>query len=82
VDTNLCSVHQLEEESILHALWSCPGAQDVWGFGPMCFQKCSLLVDNFAMLFGLLSNRLNQDQLALMAMMVRKIWFRRNVLIF
>jgi hypothetical protein len=48
----------------------------------MCFQKCSLLVDNFALLFDLLSNRLNQDQMVLMAVMARKIWFRRNALIF
>jgi hypothetical protein len=32
------------------------------------------------MLFDLLFNRLNQDQMALMATMARKIWFRRNAL--
>jgi hypothetical protein len=82
VGTNLCPMCQIEEESVLHALWSYPGAQDVWGLGLMCFQNCSLLVDNFALLFDLLSNRLNHDQMTLMAVMARKIWFRRNALIF
>jgi hypothetical protein len=39
VDNNLCPVCLLEEESVVHALWDCSGAQDVWGLGPMCFQK-------------------------------------------
>jgi hypothetical protein len=40
VDNALCPCCNLVEESIVHALWNCPGPQDVWGCGPILFQKC------------------------------------------
>jgi hypothetical protein len=50
----------------------------------MCFQKCAcaMLGDNFTLLFVFLSNRLNIEQMVLMALVARKIWFRRNAFIF
>jgi hypothetical protein len=59
VDNNFCPVCHLAEEIVFHAIWGCPGAQDVWGHGPMCFQKCAMLGDNFTLLFVFFSDRLN-----------------------
>jgi hypothetical protein len=40
VEDDLCPCCKIQEESIIHALWSCPSTQDVWGCGPITFQKC------------------------------------------
>jgi hypothetical protein len=40
VENDLCPCCHSEVESVIHALWECPGAQDVWGCGPILFQKC------------------------------------------
>ncbi|XP_062171126.1 uncharacterized protein LOC133876913 [Alnus glutinosa] len=40
VENDICPCCQLDVESVIHALWCCPGAQDVWGCGPVLCQKC------------------------------------------
>jgi hypothetical protein len=37
VEDDLCPCCKIQEESIIHALWSCPSAQDVWGSGSIVF---------------------------------------------
>jgi hypothetical protein len=70
---NLCPYYWREEESVIHALWSCPAAQDVWGCGPLIFQKsCSLgtsFLSNFASFLMLCS----KDELDLLAVLARRI---------
>jgi hypothetical protein len=73
VDNNCCPVCLIEEENIFHALWGCSGAKDVWGFGPKCFHEFSMVGDSFVALFEFLFHRLNLEQMALMAMVARKI---------
>jgi hypothetical protein len=75
VDKKLCPICIIEEETIFDA-------HDVWGCGPICLQKCSTVGDRFASLFVYLTHRLSSNQLALMAMVARRIWFRRNALVF
>jgi hypothetical protein len=41
-------------QSINHILWSCPVAQDVWGYGPIIFQKRSTSRESFMQLFDTL----------------------------
>jgi hypothetical protein len=72
-DNNCCPVCLIEEENIFHALWGCSGAKDVWGFGPKCFHEFSMVGDSFVALFEFLFHRLNLEQMALMAMVARKI---------
>jgi len=40
VDSNLFPCCEREEETIIHALWECPSAQDVWGCKESFFKKC------------------------------------------
>jgi hypothetical protein len=47
VKDNICPCCCREMESGLHALWTCPAAQDVWGGGSRIFQKCAFLGDTF-----------------------------------
>jgi len=41
MDESVCPYCCREEETVVHVLWSCPAAQDVWGSGSMIFQKFS-----------------------------------------
>jgi len=82
VDNDLCPCCNFEEESIIHALWNCPGAQDVWGCGPILFQKCPSMFIDMVELVSFLFNRLNDDLLSLTIAVFRSIWLRRNKLIF
>jgi hypothetical protein len=41
VEDSSCPCCCREEETVVHVLWSCPAAQDVWGGGTLIFQKCA-----------------------------------------
>jgi hypothetical protein len=79
---DLCPCCKFQEESILHALWSCLSAQDVWGSGFMVFQKCASSFPGIVELVSFLFNRLDDDFLSLMVAVFRSIWMRRNKLVF
>jgi len=82
VKDDLCPYCKIQEESILHALWSCPSAQDVWGSGFMVFQKCHSSFPGIVELVSFLFNRLDDDFLSLMVAIFCSIWLRRNKLVF
>jgi hypothetical protein len=82
VDNSLCPCCNLVEESIVHALWNCPGAQDVWSCGPILFQKCPSVFSDMFELVSYLFDKLNDDLLSLAVAVFHKIWLRRNQLIF
>lgn len=82
VDSDLCPCCQLEVESVIHALWNCPNAQDVWGCGPILFQKCPSIFSEMAELVSYLFTRLNDDLMSLTVVDFHRIWLRRNKLIF
>jgi len=66
-----CPCCEFEDETILHVLWECPAAKD----------KCSCSAPDFKALFEYVMNRFTKEQLALMAVICRRIWLRRNSLI-
>jgi hypothetical protein len=68
-----CPCCEFEDETILHVLW---------GGQTSCFHKCSCSVFDFKALFEYVMNRFTKEQLALMAVICRRIWLRRNSLIF
>lgn len=82
VEDSFCPYCKIYEESTLHALWCCPGAQDVWDSGSALFQKCPTDVYNVTDLLEFLMHRLDMDNLSLMATLARRIWLRRNHLVF
>jgi hypothetical protein len=43
----LCPICSLEVETVMHALWECPSAKDVWAECPIRFQKCSYAAADF-----------------------------------
>jgi len=82
VDSKLCPCCLVEEEDVLHAMWSCRATQDVWDSGPLIFQKSSFIGISFQQLLSFFSNRPGRDDLNLMAILSQRIWFRRNKLVF
>jgi hypothetical protein len=82
VNNMKCHCCEFEDETILHVLWECSAAMDVWEGQASCFHKCSCSVHDFKALFEYVMNRFTKEQLALMAVICRRIWLRRNSLIF
>jgi hypothetical protein len=81
-ETKCCLCYQIEEESILHALWTCSVAKDVWGCANSRFQKCSYGGTNFSLLFEYCMEQFDMKYLALMAVVARCIWLKRNAYVF
>ncbi|XP_042980255.1 uncharacterized protein LOC122310447 [Carya illinoinensis] len=78
VDSPLCPICGREEESTTHALWSCPSAMDVWSQGPKVFQKSSNSANCFKDLVEQFNATSSQNLLALISMITKGIWQRRN----
>ncbi|XP_042972810.1 uncharacterized protein LOC122304618 [Carya illinoinensis] len=82
VDSPICPICWLAEETTTHALWNCSSAMDVWSQGHIFFQKFFLRVDSFKELFECLSKQCAQPLMDLFLVVTRNIWLRRNKLIF
>jgi ribonuclease HI len=82
VEESMCPCCYREEETVVHVLWSCPAAQDVWGSGSMIFQKCAFNGDRIMQFMEFCLDRMKMDDFNLMAVIARRIWLRRNKLIF
>jgi hypothetical protein len=81
VDFNICPCDEREEETIVHALWECPSAQDVGGCKENIFKKCNTRMGSFDLLVEVFLPRLSPDNMALLAMVAQSIWHRRNSLV-
>jgi hypothetical protein len=78
----LCPICGLESETLRHALWSCPSAKDMWLECVPQIHKCTSDVANFIYIFEKLIDRLDVDQMHIVATIARQIWLQRNVIIF
>jgi hypothetical protein len=52
VEVAICPCCEVAEETLIHTIWACPTAQDVWGCHLSFFQKCSWVVSSFRELFA------------------------------
>ncbi|XP_062151892.1 uncharacterized protein LOC133860272 [Alnus glutinosa] len=52
VEVATCPCYEAAEETLIHAIWACPAAQDVWGSHLSYFHKCSWVVLSFRELFA------------------------------
>jgi len=66
VEDNLCPCCKREAETVIHALWSCPAAQDVWGNVGSRFQKCSSASLSFAVLLDEFMYRFSKEEVELL----------------
>jgi hypothetical protein len=78
----LCPIYGLETETIGHILWSCTSARDVWLECTSQIKKSTRDEIDFIFIMKKLFERLNADQMQLVAMVARLIWLRRNSMVF
>lgn len=82
VDSASCPCCGGKDETLIHAIWECPAAQDVWGSQDSPFQKSSYVAWNFKEFFAHCLHRFNKELIDLMVVVARETWFRRNKLVF
>ncbi|XP_042942596.1 uncharacterized protein LOC122276753 [Carya illinoinensis] len=77
-----CLVCLSEDETMIHILWNCPFAIDVWRQGPSGLHKSSIRPRKFSDLVEALISTCDQETMELFAIITRSIWGRRNQFIF
>ena len=77
-----CSVCGCEMESVVHALWSCSAANDVWLQSGLSVQKWGRLIHSFFDLMELLQTRLSLDDALFFCCQAYFIWEQRNKVVF
>jgi hypothetical protein len=76
-----CPICQYAEETTGHALWNCPGAQDVWLEASKKLQKCVCDDGDFVPIFSRLKEKLDEDEMCIFMVIARQIWLRRNAIV-
>ncbi|XP_040988973.1 uncharacterized protein LOC121236596 [Juglans microcarpa x Juglans regia] len=77
-----CPICNVEEETLIHVLWECPATNDLWGNDASFVKKWTRSEVDFLKLWEQLRCKLNKNQLEEVAVMLRKLWLRRNEWIF
>ncbi|XP_042958050.1 uncharacterized protein LOC122293561 [Carya illinoinensis] len=78
VEDNNCLICSQAIETSSHALWSCVAAQDVWKQSCKKVQKMSCHSDLFFDIWSLLVENLDATELEDSAVVLKRIWSRRN----
>ena len=78
VEEAWCSSCQLQDESVLHVLWGCGAAQDVWIGSLSRLQKSSIVQTDFLQLVTSLMPRLSRKEWDLFWDTCWQIWNQRN----
>ena len=73
IDDSLCSVCGIEEETVLHVLWTCPASVDVWCVGDKKVQKLSLNGMDFPQIVTTILGKCNTEEVQPFVGLARKI---------
>ena len=76
-----CEFCQRCSETIIHVLWDCGGAQDVWVGSVARIQKSGGQVDDFLQLFQVMMAKLSMEELEIFMVQSWLIWHRRNTVV-
>jgi hypothetical protein len=82
IEEDICPYCNLEMETLVHAIWLCLTPRMYGGDSKSCFQKCSMLCNSFKFLFEECMFRFSKKDMELFINIARKIWPRKNALIF
>jgi hypothetical protein len=82
VGDQICLICTFEIELVLHILWECPAAVDVWSSGSRSLQKCSGGAVSLSSVLETLMRRCSSVDIELWAVLARKLWLRRNSVVF
>lgn len=78
IDNPICPICHLDEETIIHELWSCPTPSDVWGDDSSPLKKWKTKETDLLELWDKCVNVWKKDELEWAAMIMRKFWIRWN----
>lgn len=78
---SLHSICSQEEESVIHFLWNYKASNDVWANSDSTFHKWPIHMTDFNQLWEKF-NSLNQNDIALVVVIMRNLWMRRNEFVF
>ncbi|XP_030924873.1 uncharacterized protein LOC115951885 [Quercus lobata] len=76
-----CSICQQVPESVVHRLWECGAAQDVWARCPTQIEKCASGQDDILQLFITMLNKLSTEEFELFLVQSWLIWNQRNTVV-
>ena len=79
-DTRCCFCHRANE-TVLHVLWVCGAAQDVWASSAIRFQKFGTKQVDFGQLVSSLMSRFSLEELDLFWVICWQIWLQRNTIL-
>jgi hypothetical protein len=78
----ICPTCGVVAESVCHSLWWCRATSTVWNECGVRIHISALKDGDFLSIFEQLSNRLDREDLELLALIAQKIWYRRNNIVF
>jgi ribonuclease HI len=73
-----CPICEKEPETVLHALWACPAAADIWGNCKRIFQKCHTEGESLMKIVEEILHKGGLDDFAFFVQLARQVWHRRN----
>ena len=76
-----CGLCQRCPESVIHAIWECSVAQDVWAGSTARIHKCGGEKDDFLQLFKFMMTKLSVEDLEAFLVQCWLIWHCRNSLL-
>ncbi|XP_042944602.1 uncharacterized protein LOC122278481 [Carya illinoinensis] len=82
IEDATCNICHGDVETVCHVLWSCPAASDVWAESGSGLQKWICEEKDFFQVWSDMQTRLQQSKLEEVAMILRGLWTRRNMMIF
>ena len=65
-----------------HILWTCESTRDVWAACNNKIQKCPTMEMTFASIITILTERLDVEEIQMVAAVARLLWLRRNRVVF
>jgi hypothetical protein len=80
VNDSMCVICNREPETVMHDIWECPAAQDVWGGCPRRIQKFTFSGREMQDFMEALWSWCSREEMDLCAIIARGIWMRRNEL--
>ncbi|XP_040988986.1 uncharacterized protein LOC121236609 [Juglans microcarpa x Juglans regia] len=82
VENPLCRICLQDEEIMMHVLWHCSAANDVWVVAHKPIQKWRVNEDDLLNLWEDLTGKLSKCELEEASVIIKGLWIRINVFIF
>ncbi|XP_040993121.1 uncharacterized protein LOC121239848 [Juglans microcarpa x Juglans regia] len=77
-----CPIRLMDVESVMHAIWNCPAASDVWAKEGSPVKKWWSGEQSFTQLWTDMYRKLTKNNIEKMVMIMKNIWYRRNKFVF